>query len=156
MADRSESYDPSASEIEERAAIFDPDWEDAEDDDDDDDDDMEYEPAEEEIDGSDQEAFEDAEENILSALLENGDVEIEIADDDDDNEAEEEDEQGGAQTTGARPVFGECLLAALNEADLLMSASYSRSIATHRATACSKTPVRSTRSWTALRCGRRR
>ena len=112
MADRSASYDPSASEIEARAAIFDSDWMDAGEDDDDDD--MDYEPAAEEMSGSEQQAFEDAEENILSALLEEGDVEIEIADEDDDEEdeeggeEEEEEEEDEATTTGrTRPVFGE-------------------------------------------------
>lgn len=111
MADRSPSYDPSVQSIEERAVLFDPDWEDAENDDDDDD--MDYEPAHEELSGSEQEAFEDAEENILSALLEEGDVEIEIQDDEDedgeDNEDEEdEEEEQEEQPTGgrARPVFG--------------------------------------------------
>jgi hypothetical protein len=103
MADRSPSYDPSVESIEERAAIFDPDWEDAETDEDDDD--MDYQPAAEELSASEQEAFEDAEENILNALLENGDVEIEIADDDDDEEEEEEEEQASGR---ARPVFGMC------------------------------------------------
>lgn len=109
MADRSPSYDPGASEIEERAAIFDPDWLDA--DEDDDEDDMDYEPAREDLSGSEREAFEDAEENILNALLEEGDVEIEIADDDgeddDENEDEEEEEEEEAQASGrTRPVFG--------------------------------------------------
>lgn len=109
MADRSPSYDPSASEIEERAAIFDPDWLDA--DEDDDEDDMDYEPAREDLSGSEREAFEDAEENILNALLEEGDVEIEIADDDgeddDENEDEEEEEEEEPQASGrTRPVFG--------------------------------------------------
>jgi hypothetical protein len=113
MADRSPSYDPSVQSIEERAAFFDPDWEDAENDDDDDD--MDYEPAAEELSGEDQEAFEDAEENILSALLEDGNVEIEIQGDDDDEEGEEEDEdeeREGEQETSrrTRPVFGECVI----------------------------------------------
>lgn len=108
-ADRSSSHDPSVYSIEERAASLDPDWEDAESDDDD----MDFQPAAEDMTGSEQEAYEDAEENILAALLEGGDVEIEIADedevedeDDEDNENEDDAEEGEQAEGRLRPVFG--------------------------------------------------
>ena len=141
MADRSPSYDPDVEDIEERAAIFDPDWEDAEDDDDDDD--MDYAPAAEELSGSEQEAFEDAEENILSALLENGDVEIEIQDEEDEDEdnedeEEEEDNEEEEQTTGggARPVFGTSM-DRLTCVDLINQSSHTRSATTYSPSAWS-------------------
>lgn len=77
----------SGDEMELRQADFDPDWVDAEDEDDED-----FMPAAEDLSGSELEAFEDAEENILSALLGSGDIEIEIADGDDEDEDEDEDE----------------------------------------------------------------
>ena len=149
MADRSPSHDPSVY-----AAIFDPDWEDAEQEDDDDD--MDFQPATEEMTGSDQEAYEDAEENILAALLEDGDVEIEIAnedgdedgegnsddDDEDENEDEEEQQAGGR----LRPVFGMYIMHTTSSWKTLMQASHTRSIASDSTPAWPTTITRGPRS----------
>lgn len=71
-----------------------------------DDDDMDFEPAIEDYNEEDDEdIFEDAEENILQALLNNGEVEIEVDEEEIEEEVVDDDEEEEPAT--AQPVLAD-------------------------------------------------